>query len=55
MLFYQNNNAVYSKVNKVRQQFLSSTRVEYDMKDTLYSNTKMGIAGLIFKPNSPNF
>ena len=35
MIFYQNSNAVCSKVNKVRRQFLSLTRVEYDMKDTL--------------------
>ena len=34
MICYQNSNAVCSKVNKVRRQFLSSTRVEYDMKDT---------------------
>ena len=34
MIFYQNSNAVCSKVNKVQRQFLSSTRVEYDMKDT---------------------
>ena len=34
MIFYQNSSAVYSKVNKVRRQFLSSTHVEYDMKDT---------------------
>ena len=27
------SNAVCSKVNKVRRQFLSSTRVEYDMKE----------------------
>ena len=38
MIFYQNSNAVCSKVNKVQRQFLSSTCVEYDMKDT-----KMGI------------
>ena len=35
MIFYQYSNAVCSKVNKVRWQFLSSTRIEYDMKDTL--------------------
>ena len=34
MIFYQYSNSVCSKVNKVRRQFLSSTRIEYDMKDT---------------------
>ena len=34
MIFYQYYDAVCSKVNKVRRQFLSSTRIEYDMKDT---------------------
>ena len=34
MIFCQNSNAVWSKVNTVWRQFLSSTRVEYDMKDT---------------------
>ena len=46
MIFYQNSNAVCSKVNKVqkivnkvRRQFLSSTRVKYGMKDTFVNST----------------
>ena len=35
---FQNSNAVWSKVNKVRRLFLSSTRAEYDMKDTIVKN-----------------
>ena len=35
MIFYQNSNAVCSKVNKVRRQFLTSIRVEYEMSRTL--------------------
>ena len=39
MIFYQYNNAVCSKVNKVWQQFLSSIHVEYDMKDTFRNSS----------------
>ena len=35
MIFYQNSNAVCSKVNKVQRQFLTSIRVEYEMSRTL--------------------
>ena len=48
MIFYQNSNAVCSKVNKVRQQFLSSTRVEYDMKDTFFSPCSVKLRELSF-------
>ena len=34
MIFYQNSSAVLQEVNKVRGQFLSSTRLEYGMKET---------------------
>ena len=34
MIFYQNSNAVCSKVNKVRWQFLTSIRVEYEISRT---------------------
>ena len=50
MIFYQYSNAVCSKVNKVWQQFLSSTRIEFDMKDTkdTNSNTFSWLIFLIF-------
>ena len=48
MIFYQNSNAVCSKVNKVRRQFLSSTRIEYDMKDTLNIAYLKGFYGCSF-------
>ena len=53
MISYQNSNAACSKVNKVRRQFLSLTRVEYDMKDTIVTeylwNTYLFLLGNISK------
>ena len=47
MIFYQNSNAVFLKVNEVRRQFLSSTRAEYDMKDTFVSlNVRVSVQGV---------